>query len=90
MRLHRIASYSQPLGAEQVYAAVQQADTEPGRATVYRTYDLLLRRRGLARCKLDGTKGDFMTRWRPRRRSGRNANCRALPYTGDARHQPGP
>ena len=47
--LRRIATYTHPFSAEELYASVQQADDSIGRATVYRTLDLLLSRRWLAR-----------------------------------------
>lgn len=47
--LHRISEYARPFTAEQVYADVQQAGQSIGRATVYRTLELLLSRRWLAR-----------------------------------------
>ena len=51
--LQRIVGYRHPFSAEQVYADVQQ-DGEPiGRATVYRTLELLLARRKLARIHRD-------------------------------------
>jgi Fur family transcriptional regulator, ferric uptake regulator len=47
--LRRIAAYSRPFTAEQVYADTQDAGKTIGRATVYRTLELLLSRRWLAR-----------------------------------------
>jgi len=47
--LRRIAGYTLPFSAEELYAVVQQSDDSIGRATVYRTLELLLSRRWLAR-----------------------------------------
>lgn len=51
--LRRIAKYTQPFSAEQLYADVQQSNDAIGRATVYRTLDLLLSRHWLARIHRD-------------------------------------
>jgi Fur family transcriptional regulator, ferric uptake regulator len=51
--LRRIGGYSVPFTAEQVFADVQAAEEPIGRATVYRTLDLLLSRHWLARVHLD-------------------------------------
>src|SRR5687767_15068074 len=51
--LRRIAGYTHPFSAEQVYADVRQSNDAIGRATVYRTLDLLLSRHWLARIHRD-------------------------------------
>ncbi len=51
--LRRIANYPRPFTAEQLFADVQAAGEPIGRATVYRTLELLLSRRWLARIHRD-------------------------------------
>ncbi len=51
--LRRLKGYVRPFTAEQVYADVQQAGQTIGRTTVYRTLELLLSRRWLARIHRD-------------------------------------
>ena len=51
--LRRIVGYTRPFTAEELYTGVQQAGEPIGRATVYRTLELLLSRRWLARIHRD-------------------------------------
>src|SRR5918997_2369438 len=51
--LRRLMGYVRPFTAEQVYADSQQAGHTVGRTTVYRTLELLLSRRWLARIHRD-------------------------------------
>jgi Fur family ferric uptake transcriptional regulator len=51
--LRRIARFGRPFTAEQLYAEVQQLPRPIGRATVYRTLELLLTHRWLGRIHRD-------------------------------------
>ena len=58
--LRRLAGYSEPFTAEQVYADVRKDEEAIGRATVYRTLDLLLARRWLARIHRDDGEHSYV------------------------------
>ncbi len=58
--LRRLTGYTQPFSAEQVYADVQNDAETIGRATVYRTLDLLLARRWLARVHRDDGEHSYV------------------------------
>lgn len=58
--MRRLTGYTQPFSAEQVYADVQTDAETIGRATVYRTLDLLLARSWLARVHRDDGEHSYV------------------------------
>lgn len=58
--LRRLTGYTQPFSAEQVYADVQKDAEAIGRATVYRTLELLLARHWLARIHRDDGEHSYV------------------------------
>lgn len=62
--LQRIAQYTTPCSAEQLYADLQQEDgVVPGRATVYRTLDQLHSAGWLARIHAGGSETGYVASW---------------------------
>jgi Fur family ferric uptake transcriptional regulator len=61
--LRRIASYTTPFSAEQLYADSHQDDTPPGRATVYRTLEQMHSAGWVARIHTTGTETGYIASW---------------------------
>ncbi len=61
--LRRIANYTTPFSAEQLYADLQADGPPPGRATVYRTIDQLHSAGWLARIHTGGTEAGYIVSW---------------------------
>jgi Fur family ferric uptake transcriptional regulator len=61
--LRYIASYSTPFSAEQLYAALQQDELSPGRATVYRALEQLSHEGWIVRIHVGGADSTYSLSW---------------------------
>lgn len=61
--LRYIASYSTPFSAEQLYAALQQDQLSPGRATVYRALEQLSHEGWIVRIHVGSADSTYSVSW---------------------------